>query len=204
MARPARFERATLCLEGRRSIQLSYGRVGYCNYITELEASVEWTLQPHSHCAQFCAHLAETWQQKQHPRTGEHNGQRSRWNYVPRFELASMHRSRTPPVASKTCASRNRERTGAHLSSDSWQLRSLRSQTPRCAAFSSSTPQRGHCASAQATASLLQAFQSVPRNLPRSIWLAASLGANDARLQSCHELPAVSRDARSPRRLTPT
>jgi hypothetical protein len=27
MARPARFERATLCLEGRCSIQLSYGRV---------------------------------------------------------------------------------------------------------------------------------------------------------------------------------
>jgi hypothetical protein len=26
MARPARFELATLCLEGRRSIQLSYGR----------------------------------------------------------------------------------------------------------------------------------------------------------------------------------
>ena len=29
MARPARFERATLCLEGRCSIQLSYGRVSY-------------------------------------------------------------------------------------------------------------------------------------------------------------------------------
>ena len=27
VARPARFERATLCLEGRCSIQLSYGRV---------------------------------------------------------------------------------------------------------------------------------------------------------------------------------
>jgi hypothetical protein len=27
MARPARFELATLCLEGRRSIQLSYGRL---------------------------------------------------------------------------------------------------------------------------------------------------------------------------------
>lgn len=29
MARPARFERATLCLEGRCSIQLSYGRTLY-------------------------------------------------------------------------------------------------------------------------------------------------------------------------------
>ena len=29
MARPARFELATLCLEGRRSIQLSYGRISY-------------------------------------------------------------------------------------------------------------------------------------------------------------------------------
>jgi hypothetical protein len=27
MARPARFELATLCLEGRRSIHLSYGRI---------------------------------------------------------------------------------------------------------------------------------------------------------------------------------
>jgi hypothetical protein len=31
MARPARLELATLCLEGRRSIQLSYGRRAYPN-----------------------------------------------------------------------------------------------------------------------------------------------------------------------------
>ena len=29
MARPERFELPTLCFEGRCSIQLSYGRVGY-------------------------------------------------------------------------------------------------------------------------------------------------------------------------------
>ena len=29
VARPGRFELPTLCLEGRRSIQLSYGRLGY-------------------------------------------------------------------------------------------------------------------------------------------------------------------------------
>ena len=29
MARPGRFELPTLCLEGRRSIQLSYGRISY-------------------------------------------------------------------------------------------------------------------------------------------------------------------------------
>ena len=39
MARPGRLELPTLCLEGRRSIQLSYGRVDYCNSITELETS---------------------------------------------------------------------------------------------------------------------------------------------------------------------
>jgi hypothetical protein len=37
--RPGRFELPTLCLEGRRSIRLSYGRVDFCHCITELEAS---------------------------------------------------------------------------------------------------------------------------------------------------------------------
>jgi hypothetical protein len=32
MARPARLELATLCLEGRRSIQLSYGRIAYIDF----------------------------------------------------------------------------------------------------------------------------------------------------------------------------
>ena len=31
MARPGRFELPTLCLEGRRSIQLSYGRTSYAD-----------------------------------------------------------------------------------------------------------------------------------------------------------------------------
>ena len=34
--RPARFERATLCLEGRCSIRLSYGRTSYLNIITKI------------------------------------------------------------------------------------------------------------------------------------------------------------------------
>src|SRR6267378_2088330 len=56
MARPGRLELPTLCLEGRRSIQLSYGRVAYCNYITELEASVHLPFGHDFCCAQFCAH----------------------------------------------------------------------------------------------------------------------------------------------------
>ena len=40
MARPGRVELPTLCLEGRRSIQLSYGRVAYPHCITELGAFV--------------------------------------------------------------------------------------------------------------------------------------------------------------------
>jgi hypothetical protein len=40
VARPGRFELPTLCLEGRRSIQLSYGRIDSCDYITEGKTSV--------------------------------------------------------------------------------------------------------------------------------------------------------------------
>src|SRR5208337_3685321 len=39
VARPARLELATLCLEGRRSIQLSYGRGDYRYCSIELETS---------------------------------------------------------------------------------------------------------------------------------------------------------------------
>jgi hypothetical protein len=49
MARPGRFELPTLCLEGRRSIQLSYGRVGYRNCITELKAWARASLPPMFH-----------------------------------------------------------------------------------------------------------------------------------------------------------
>jgi hypothetical protein len=38
MARPGRLELPTLCLEGRRSIQLSYGRIlGYSLILLELQ-----------------------------------------------------------------------------------------------------------------------------------------------------------------------
>ncbi len=69
MARPGRFELPTLCLEGRRSIQLSYGRVDYCNYITELEASVHLPFGRDSCCAQFCAHPVLTSHLRPHLRT---------------------------------------------------------------------------------------------------------------------------------------
>ncbi len=65
MARPGRFELPTLCLEGRRSIRLSYGRVAcYRNPITELAAFVFVVLlMPVLDCAQNCAHPAESSQQ---------------------------------------------------------------------------------------------------------------------------------------------
>ena len=53
VARPGRLELPTLCLEGRRSIQLSYGRFDCCNYITELKASAHLTFGHHFCCANF-------------------------------------------------------------------------------------------------------------------------------------------------------
>jgi hypothetical protein len=41
VARPARLELATLCLEGRRSIQLSYGRVVFSFYFSHLQTSLQ-------------------------------------------------------------------------------------------------------------------------------------------------------------------
>ena len=37
MARPGRLELPTLCLEGRRSIQLSYGRAACWSYLSHLQ-----------------------------------------------------------------------------------------------------------------------------------------------------------------------
>jgi hypothetical protein len=70
VARPARFELATLCLEGRRSIQLSYGRVDYCNYITELEALFPAFQESRFHRDQYFDDPAATWPLAQHLRTG--------------------------------------------------------------------------------------------------------------------------------------
>jgi hypothetical protein len=73
MARPEGFEPPTLCLEGRRSFQLSYGRIDcFHNPITELAALL--LLLPEvliPYCAQFCAHLAARSFPKLHPRRRE-------------------------------------------------------------------------------------------------------------------------------------
>jgi hypothetical protein len=49
MARPARLELATLCLEGRRSIQLSYGRIlGYSFDSTKFALPIRHLILPRS------------------------------------------------------------------------------------------------------------------------------------------------------------
>src|ERR1700675_4315944 len=55
MARPGRLELPTLCLEGRRSFQLSYGRVYWPHSITALGASSRSRFQSYLECAHFCA-----------------------------------------------------------------------------------------------------------------------------------------------------
>jgi hypothetical protein len=41
VARPGRLELPTLCLEGRRSIQLSYGRIVFSFYFSHLQTSLQ-------------------------------------------------------------------------------------------------------------------------------------------------------------------
>src|SRR5579863_703941 len=58
MARPGRLELPTLCLEGRRSIQLSYGRLD-CNQFSLMPLSQlsHWiAVRVQLQCARFCAH----------------------------------------------------------------------------------------------------------------------------------------------------
>jgi hypothetical protein len=79
VARPGRLELPTLCLEGRRSIQLSYGRVAcFCDPITELTASaIPVSGVPIPRCAQNCAHSALTWLRIRHLRMDERTARRS-------------------------------------------------------------------------------------------------------------------------------
>ena len=71
VARPEGFEPPTLCLEGRRSFQLSYGRTAtYHNRITALQRlSLTRSVVRFEHCAQNCAHPAATWQREPHLRS---------------------------------------------------------------------------------------------------------------------------------------
>jgi hypothetical protein len=55
VARPGRLELPTLCLEGRRSIQLSYGRIlGYSSHSTALATLIRVRLLP-----RFLEHLEQ-------------------------------------------------------------------------------------------------------------------------------------------------
>src|ERR1700736_5805022 len=61
MARPGRLELPTLCLEGRRSIQLSYGRIlGYSFDSTKVATPIRQPIAPKSW--RFCS----TWSNLEH------------------------------------------------------------------------------------------------------------------------------------------
>jgi hypothetical protein len=147
MARPEGLEPPTLCLEGRCSIRLSYGRVAcYCNPITELAASDSDLLEScFHHCAQFCAHLALTWLQTSHPRTGERSVTKFGFDCAQRSGPASTRRNLIHPAASETCDAKNTVRMGAQVFDYFSRLHWRSIQMPLCAAFAGSKPSKMPC-----------------------------------------------------------
>src|SRR5262249_14342250 len=66
----------------------------YLNRLRWIAGVQQWvSVRSDSRCAQNCAHSTDPRQRGLHLRSGEHSGQTSLLNYVPRFGLVSKHRS---------------------------------------------------------------------------------------------------------------